>query len=333
MRVAVLPGDGIGPEVMGACMRVLGELDTGLNFESGEVGLECYKKHGEYMPQETLDLVRGADAILFGAITTPKDTTKYVSPLLLMRWTLDLYANVRPAKCLRPSICVKPVDVVVVRENTEGMYTRLERVEDDRVVLERVVSEKACKRIIEYAFNYAAANGRKKVTCVHKANVLKASDGLFRNIFYGIAVNYAFYNHIRSDDMHVDACAMHMVKNPEKLDVIVTLNLYGDILSDEAAGMIGGLGFAPSMNLGEKHALFEPVHGSAPDLAGQGIANPAGMILSAALMLGHLGMREKQKTVEEAVVKALEKGALTPDAGGTTKTMEFAEAVVKALDE
>jgi isopropylmalate/isohomocitrate dehydrogenase-like protein len=331
MKVAVLAGDGVGPEVMEACLAVLGEMDLGLDLVKGDIGLACKARTGEYMPAETLALVEEADAILFGAITTPKDTHGYVSPLLLMRWELGLYANVRPVRCLLPSLCVHPMDVVIVRENTEGMYTQQERAEEGRVVLERVVSERACQRIIEYAFKYAVGNGRHKVTCVHKANVLKASDGMFRNLFYGAAVNYAFYNKIRSDDMHVDTAAMWLARDPSKFDVIVTLNLYGDILSDEAAGLAGGLGFAPSANVGDGHALFEPVHGSAPDIAGKGIANPAGMMLSAAMMLGHLGMNEKQKQLEAAVAGALRGGALTPDSGGTTTTTGFAEAVKGAL--
>ncbi|MFH0816639.1 MAG: isocitrate/isopropylmalate dehydrogenase family protein [Methanobacteriota archaeon] len=333
MRVAVLPGDGIGPEVMEACLAVLGELDAELAFESADIGLSSKAKHGEYLTGDALDLVKSSDAALMGAITTPKDTRGYVSPLLLMRWELELYANLRPARCLMPSLCVHPMDVTIVRENTEGMYAGIERAEEGRVVLERVVSEKACKRIIDFAFKYAIDNARSKVTCVHKANVMTVSDGMFRNIFYGSAVNYAFYNKIRSDDMHVDAAAMWLAKDPTKFDVIVTLNLYGDILSDEAAGLTGGLGFAPSGNIGDKHALFEPVHGSAPDIAGKGIANPAAMILSAAMMLRHLGMAAKAKALEGAVVRALESGALTPDVGGTTTTSGFAEAVAKALKE
>jgi len=332
MRVVVLPGDGIGPEVMEACLAVLGKMDTGLSFETADVGLCSKVKHGEYLTTDTLDLVKSSDAALMGAITTPKDTKGYVSPLLLMRWELELYANMRPARCLLPSLCVQPMDIVIVRENTEGMYTGIERAEEGKVVLERVVSEKACKRIIDFAFKYAIANARSKVTCVHKANVMKVSDGMFRNMFYGEAVNYAFYNKIRSDDMHVDAAAMWLAKEPSKFDVIVTLNLYGDILSDEAAGLTGGLGFAPSGNIGEKHALFEPVHGSAPDIAGKGIANPSAMILSAAMMLRHIGMAEKGKLLERAVARALGAGARTPDVGGTMSTMQFADAVVKALN-
>jgi isopropylmalate/isohomocitrate dehydrogenase-like protein len=331
MRVAVLPGDGIGPEVMEATLAVLGELDTMLSFENADVGLSAKARHGEYLPQETLDLVTSSDATLLGAITTPKDTRGYVSPLLLMRWELELYANIRPARCLLESACVKPLDVVIVRENTEGMYGGIERIEGERVILERVVSERGCKRIVEYAFKYAVAKKRSKVTCVHKANVMKVSDGMFRNIFYGSAVNYAFYNKIRSDDMHVDAAAMWLAKDPARFDTIVTLNLYGDILSDEVAGLAGGLGFAPSGNIGERHAIFEPVHGSAPDIAGRGIANPAAMMLSAAMMLDHLGKGVEAVALERAVVRALEGGVLTPDAGGTATTKGFSDAVIKAL--
>jgi methanogen homoisocitrate dehydrogenase len=331
VKVAVLPGDGVGPEVMDACMLVLGSLDLDITFEKGDIGLACHERTGDYLPEGTNDLVRGSDATLFGAITTPKDKN-YVSPLLMLRWELELYANVRPALCLEPSICLRPLDLVIVRENTEGLYTRIEHVHPDKVITERIVSEKACRRIVEYAFKYAARNGRRKVSCVHKSNVLAASDGLFQRIFYGAAVNYAFYNKIKSDDFHVDAAAMHMVKNPEIFDVIVTLNLYGDILSDEAAGLIGGLGFAPSGNIGERHAVFEPVHGSAPDIAGKGIANPTGMILSAAMMLEHLGKPELSKRIYEAVKATLARGVRTADVGGNVKTMDFAAEVVKSLN-
>jgi isocitrate/isopropylmalate dehydrogenase len=331
MKVAVLPGDGVGPEVMGACLSVLEELDTGLTFEMADIGLSSKAKHGEYLTREALELVRSSDAALMGAITTPKDTKGYVSPMLLMRWELDLFANLRPARCLLPQLCVRPLDVIIVRENTEGMYTGIESAEDGKVVLERVVSEKASRRIIEFAFRYAAANGRRKVTCVHKANVMKVSDGMFRNLFYGAAVNHAFYNKIRSDDIHVDAAAMWLAKDPSRFDVIVTLNLYGDILSAEAAGLSGGPGFAPSGSIGERHALFRPAHGSEPDIAGKGVANPSAMILSAAMMLRHVGMPEKAQALERAIVKALAGGNLTPDADGTTTTRGFAEAVIGAL--
>ncbi|MCI0478955.1 isocitrate/isopropylmalate family dehydrogenase, partial [Candidatus Uhrbacteria bacterium] len=263
--------------------------------------------------------------------TTPKDKN-YVSPLLLLGWELDLYANVRPARCLHPSLCIRPLDVVIVRENTEGLYAGMERVVGDKVVTERHVSEKACRRIIDYAFRYAVAHGRRKVSCAHKASVLRESDGMFRGLFYGAAVNYAFYNKIKSDDFQVDAAAMHMVKCPEAFDVIVTLNLYGDILSGEAAGIVGGLGLAPSGNIGERHAVFEPVHGSAPEIAGKGVANPTAMILSAAMMLEYLGEADKASRTDAAVRRVLADGVRTPDLGGTAKTMEFAEAVAKAVE-
>ncbi|MCK4266735.1 MAG: isocitrate/isopropylmalate dehydrogenase family protein, partial [Thermoplasmata archaeon] len=223
----------------------------------------------------------------------------------------------------------------IVRENTEGMYGAVEReLDDGSIVTERRISESACKRIIEYAFGLAIKQERKKVSCVHKANVLRASDYMFKRLFYGSAVNYAFYNKIRSDDILVDAAAMYMCKEPERFDVIVTLNLYGDILSDEAAGLTGGLGFAPSANIGTDHALFEPVHGSAPEIAGKDAANPTGMMLSAAMMLEYLEMPEKAKTIRESVHAVFQdKEKWTRDIGGECGTEEFTRHLVKEMEE
>ncbi|MBA3045889.1 MAG: isocitrate/isopropylmalate dehydrogenase family protein [Candidatus Thermoplasmatota archaeon] len=333
-RICVIPGDGVGPEVIASARAVLDNLDVPLRYEETVVGTPSFEKYGVYITKETLSLATESDAIFFGALTTPK-RRDYVSPLLLLRWNLELYANVRPSFCLNPAFCLVPLDIVIVRENTEGLYGAAEReLENNAVLTERIVSEAACQRIIDFAFDYAKKNNRGKVTCVHKANVLRTSDEMFKKLFYGTAVNYAFYNKIRSDDVLVDAAAMYMCREPGRFDVIVTLNLYGDILSDEAGGLIGGLGFCPSANIGKKNALFEPVHGSAPDIAGKDAANPTGMILSAAMMLDYLGMPEKSSLIRESVRKCFaNKNNWTKDVGGECGTGEFTKRLIKIIDE
>lgn len=331
-RICVIPGDGIGPEVVSAAMEVLDVLDAGIAREEAVIGTRSFEKNGVYITKETLDLASSSDAIFFGALTTPR-RRDYVSPLLMIRWNLELFANVRPAKCLNRAFCLAPLDIVIIRENTEGLYNATEREMDDNVVItERSVSEAACRRIIDFAFEYAKANGRHKVSCVHKANVLRTSDEMFKKLFYGTAVNYAFYNKITSDDVPVDSAAMLLCIEPGRFDVIVTLNMYGDILSDEAGGLIGGLGFCPSASIGRKNALFETVHGPAPEIAGKGMANPTAAILSAAMMLDHLGMRPKAALVRDAVAQChASPDNRTFDVGGTCGTREFTEKVKAAI--
>ena len=333
-KICVIPGDGVGPEVIDSALDVLHNLDVDFSFEKAIVGTQSFDKYGVYITKETLELATGSDAILFGALTTPR-RRDYVSPLLLMRWNLDLYANVRPAVCMNLDFCLVPLDVVIVRENTEGMYGAEEEEFDNNVVItKRTISEYACQRIIDYAFKYASEHDRKKVTCVHKANVLRTSDEMFKKLFYGTAVNFAFYNKIRSDDVLVDAAAMYLAKEPERFDVIVTLNLYGDILSDEAGGLSGGLGFSPSANIGKEHALFEPVHGSAPDIAGMDAANPTGMILSAAMMLDHMEKPRSAHIIQECLKDMFQdKNNWTKDIGGECGTKDFTERLIKKINE
>jgi len=324
-RICVIPGYGIGPEVMESCLEVL--KATGLEFEyvHAEAGLSCFKKHGTFLPGETLEAVRESDACLVGAVQSPGDLTGYASPVVELRKALDLYANLRPFRCYTGR-CVRDLDIVLVRENTEGLYSGKERVEEDRAVTERVITRRATERVVRFAFEYALREGRKKVTCLHKANVLK-SDRFFRGIFFEVAEGYP----IEATEELVDAAALHLVTDPRRFDVLVTSNLYGDILSDELAGLTGGLGFAPSANLGDEHALFEPVHGAAPDIAGKGTANPAAMILSGAMMLEYLGYRREKERIEDAVRETCRAGILTPDAGGNHRTEGFTAEVVKNL--
>ena len=332
--VCVIPGDGIGPEVVSSALEILGNLDVPLTFEEAVVGTKSFESNGVYITKETLSQATNSAAIFFGALTTPK-RRDYVSPLLLLRWNLELFANVRPALCINPDFCLVPLDVVIVRENTEGLYGATEReIEHNTVVTERIVSESACQRIIDFAFDYTKKNNRKKVTCVHKANVLRTSDEMFKKLFYGTAVNYAFYNKIRSDDVLVDAAAMYLCKEPDRFDVIVTLNLYGDILSDEAGGLIGGLGFSPSANIGKENALFEPVHGSAPEIAGKDAANPTASILSAAMMLDYLEIPEKAELIRQSIKKCYANpDNWTKDIGGKCGTLEFTKRLIGIINE
>ncbi len=324
-RVAVIPGDGIGPEVIEAAVEVLEATKAPLRFAFYEAGDDCLKRRGVALPDETLQAALEADAVLFGAAgETAADV------ILRLRRELKTFVNLRPAKALKGVPCLHPqTDLVIVRENTECLYKGLEaQIAEGVVTATRVITRSASERIARFAFEYARARGRRRVTAVHKANVLKQSDGLFLEGVRAVAQAFA---DVEYDEVLVDAAALHLVMRPERFDVLVMPNLYGDILSDLAAGLIGGLGLCPSANLGEKHALFEPVHGTAPDLAGRGIANPTAAILCGAMLLEHLGYLEEAQAVQAALEAAVEAGETTPDWGGSLTTREVARAVIQRL--
>jgi len=328
-RICVLPGDGIGPEVIDCAVRVLDGLSAGLRFENALIGQSAVGSAGDPLPEETMELVRSCDSSLLGAVTSSEDKG-YRSPVLRLRKELDLYANLRPVRNLVSSSRCAPIDVVIVRENTEGMYTQDEVYEDDGITTRRRVTRAACERIVRFAIRHAKENGRKKVCCVHKSNVLKASDGLFVETFRELMA--ADGDGLIPQEQLVDSAAMKLVTEPGMFDTIVTLNLYGDILSDVAAGVAGGLGFAPSGNIGQRYSVFEPAHGSAPDIAGKGVANPTAAILAGSMMLKHIGMPEEARRVSDAVATVYAKGHLTHDIGGRHGSRLFTDHVVDELE-
>ena len=325
-QIAVVPGDGIGKEVMEAAIYILDSLDIDFDYVYGEAGDECLEKNGTALPDETLDIIRNADACLFGAAgETAADV------IVKIRQEMKMFANLRPVKAYPNTKSLSDnIDFMIVRENTEGLYIAGEEsFTDEGAVARRIITREAKERIIDYAFKYARENGKSKVTGVHKANVLKKSDGLFKEIFYEVAERYP---DIATEDFYVDATAMYLITQSENFEVIVTTNLFGDILSDEGAGLVGGLGLIPSANIGEDGALFEPVHGSAPDIAGQNKANPIAMMLSAVMMLRYLGENEAADRFDAAILKVLnDANILTGDLGGSATTMELAEEVKNNL--
>ena len=325
-QIAVVPGDGIGKEVMEATLFVLDELDIDFDYVYGEAGDECGQKNGNPLPEETLDIIRNADACLFGAAgETAADV------IVKIRQEMKMFANLRPVKTYpNTNSLFDNIDFMIVRENTEGMYIADEEsYTDDGAIARRIITKNAEKRIIDYAFKYAKKNNKSKVTAVHKANVLKKTDGLFKEIFYEVAKNYP---EIATEDFYVDATAMYLITQPQNFEVIVTTNLFGDILSDEGAGLVGGLGLIPSANIGEDAALFEPVHGSAPDIAGQNKANPIAMMLSAIMMLRYLGENEAADTFDNAILNVLsDADKLTSDLGGSATTLELTNEIIKKL--
>ena len=325
-QIAVVPGDGIGKEVMEAAIHVLDALDIDFDYVYGQAGDECLEKTGSALPDETLEIIRNSDACLFGAAGESA-----ADVIVKIRQEMRMFANLRPVKAYPNTNSLSDdIDFMIVRENTEGLYiANEESYTDDGAVAKRIITREAEERIIDYAFKYAKDNNKSKVTGVHKANVLKKSDGLFKDIFYEVAERYP---EIATEDYYVDATAMYLITKPESFDVIVTTNLFGDILSDEGAGLVGGLGLIPSANIGEDAALFEPVHGSAPDIAGQGIANPIAMMLSAVMMLRHLGENEAADRFDNAILKVFSDASiLTGDLGGSATTMEVAEEVKNNL--
>ncbi|RDV38353.1 isocitrate/isopropylmalate dehydrogenase family protein [Bradymonadaceae bacterium TMQ3] len=335
-KVSLIRGDGIGPEIVDATVSVIEALGVNLEWEEVRAGSGAYKDLGTPLPEETLLSIARNQCVLKGPLETPIGTG-FRSINVAIRKHFDMYANVRPAK-ISPAMTTRfsdtKVDMVIVRENTEGAYAGIEHViPPNRAAAETIIliTRWACERIVRYAFEYARREGRSKVTLVHKANILKESNGLLLEVGQTIAREY---DDIQFEDMIVDNCCMQMVVRPEQFDVIVTENLFGDILSDLAAGLIGGLGLTPGANIGEGAAMFEAVHGTAPDIAGKGIANPTALMRSAGMMLGHLGYVSEGKLLEKAITKALASPSTrTGDLGGTANTKAYTQALISAIQE
>jgi homoisocitrate dehydrogenase len=329
-KICLLPGDGIGPEVIAAAREVLTALPLQWDFTECGIGYGEYQRSGSPLPDSTLQAIRHADAALFGAVTTPPNIPNYFSPVVRMRQSLDLYANLRPTRSIPHPSSRTGIDLLIVRENTEGLYSGIERLEDDgnRAITERVITRKGSERIVRKAFDIARQTGRKTVHVVHKANVLRQTCGLFRSVALEVAKEYS---HITMKEMLVDTCAMELVRAPEQFEIIVTTNLFGDILSDEACMFVGGLGVAASGNIGADAAVFESVHGSAPALVGTGKANPTATILASAMMLDYLGEKRQAVCLRSAVESCIAEGQVTPDLGGVLTTSEMTEQVIQRL--
>jgi homoisocitrate dehydrogenase len=328
--ICLLPGDGIGPEVIAQAERVLLALDLDLEFERGEIGFGAYEKTGSPLPQATLDAIQSSEATLFGAVTTPPAIKNYFSPVVRMRQSLELYANIRPCRSFNHPSSRPGIDLLIVRENTEDLYSGVERIEDNgnRAISEMIITRKASERVIRKAFELASAQKRQTVTVVHKANVLRATCGLFRQVALEMAPDFP---HIALKEMLVDTCAMELIRAPEQFEVIVTTNLFGDILSDEASMLVGGLGMAYSGNYGVNTAVFEPVHGSAPNIAGQHKANPIATFLSTSLLLEYIGETPSAARLRSAVEQCIERNAVTADLGGALTTEQMTDQVILAL--
>ena len=334
--VTLIPGDGIGPEITKATLEVLAAAGAELDWDRQVAGVTALEQTGDPLPDATIESLRQTRVALKGPLTTPVGTG-FRSVNVALRKEFALFANVRPATTIVPGGRYEDIDIVLVRENTEGLYVGVEAfiavAGDPKAVAQSqaIVTRKGCERVLRYAFEYAVRHGRKKVTICHKANILKAVSGLFLDTGRKVAEEYR--GRVEADDIIIDACAMKLVMDPWRFDVIVTTNMFGDILSDEIAGLVGGLGLAPSANVGQDAALYEAVHGSAPDIAGKGIANPTALLLAACLMLDHLQMREPAARIRKAVTRVIAKDQIrTADLKGHATTDEFTAAVIGRLD-
>ncbi len=330
--IAVIRGDGIGPEIMDASLRVLDALKVGLNYEFVDAGMTALEKHGELLPATTLDSIGRHHIALKGPLTTPVGDG-FTSINVELRRRFDLYANVRPAITFPGTKArYENIDLITVRENTEGAYgSEGQTMSADGQQAQSLirVTHRGSERILRYAYDLATRLGRKKVTIVHKANIMKTTSGLFLKVGREVAAEYP---HIQTNEMIVDNTCMQLVMRPEQFDVIVTTNLFGDIISDLCAGLVGGLGLAPGANIGTEGAIFEAVHGSAPDIASKGVANPCALLLAAGQMLDHLGQQESAKRLRDAIRATMAaKDRVTPDLGGTGSTPSFADAIISRL--
>ncbi len=334
-RATLIRGDGIGPEITAATLSVLESAGVRMDWDEQLAGVAAMEETGTPLPDATVESIRLTRVALKGPLTTPVGTG-FRSVNVALRKEFDLYANVRPAKSILRGGRYDNVDIVLVRENTEGLYIGFEATipmpGEPRAVAASVavVTRLGCERAVRYAFEYALAHGRKKVTICHKANILKAVSGLFLEVGRDVSKEYA--GRVAVDDIIIDACAMKLVLDPSPFDVIVTTNMFGDILSDEIAGLVGGLGLAPGANIGESAAIFEAVHGSAPDIAGKGVANPSALLFAAGMMLEHLGEPDAGRRIRQVVEDTLREGKVrTRDLGGNASTQAFADAVSRRL--
>ena len=335
-KVTLIPGDGIGPEITKATVRVLDAAGAKFDWDEQVAGVAGVSRFHDPMPDQTLDSIRRTRLALKGPLETPIGTG-FRSVNVALRKTFDLYANVRPAKTVVPGRRkFDHVDIVLVRENTEGLYVGIEHYvpvgNDPKAAAESIalITRHGSERIVRYAFEYAVAHGRKKVTLVHKANILKFSQGLFLDV--GREIGKEYQGRIEFEDRIIDAMAMHLVMKPEQFDVICTTNMFGDILSDLISGLVGGLGLAPGANIGKDAAIFEAVHGTAPDIAGKGIANPGALLLAACMMLDYLGDKPRGDRIRAAIESTVrEAKTVTRDLGGTASTDEFASAIIAHL--
>ncbi|MFM1700669.1 isocitrate dehydrogenase [Aeromonas salmonicida] len=331
-KITVIPGDGIGPSIIESAIQILTHAGCDFEYEYADAGLVALEKHGELLPQATLDLIEKNKVSLKGPLTTPVGGG-FTSINVSLRKKFNLYANVRPVISFKGTKSrYENIDIITVRENTEGMYSGAgQKRSDDNNSAEAmsIVTRDGAERIVKFAFELARQEGRKKVTIIHKANILKSTSGLFLEVARDVAARYP---DIQSEEMIVDAACMNLVMYPERFDVMVTTNLFGDILSDLCAGLVGGLGMAPGANIGDGAAIFEAVHGSAPDIAGKNIANPTSVILASIQMLEYLDMQDKAERIREAVRATIESGdRVTRDLGGTASTSEFTQSIIDRL--
>lgn len=331
-HITLIPGDGIGPEVAEAARRVVEATGAPIRWERIDAGQAAFERTGRPLPAEALESIRRNRVALKGPVTTPIGGG-FTSVNVSLRQALDLYASVRPVRSL-PGIRTRyeGVDLVIVRENTEGLYSGREHTVVPGVVEGlKIITERASRRIARFAFNYARSEGRRKVSVIHKATIMKLSDGLFLSCANQVAADFPF---IQVGEAHIDDACMGIVMDPSRYDMLLLENLYGDLVSELCAGLVGGLGVVPGANLGDQCAVFEAVHGSAPDIAGTGKANPTALILSAALMLAHIGERRAAERIRQAVDAVLTQGAeITPDLGGTGTTSGMADAVARRVKE
>lgn len=327
--ITLIPGDGIGPEIVNAMKKVIKASGAEIKWEEVEAGAKVIEEYKTPIPDYVIDSIKKNKIAIKGPITTPIGKG-FKSVNVTLRQSLDLYVNLRPVKSFKGiKSRYEDVDLVIVRENTEDLYAGIEhKIGDYGAESIKLITKPACERIVDFAFDYAVKNNRKKVTGVHKANIMKLSDGLFLNTFNEISKNYD----ITHDDLIVDAAAMNLVLNPEKYDVMVMPNLYGDILSDLCSGLVGGLGIIPGANIGKDYAVFEAVHGSAPDIAGKNIANPTAIIQSSIMMLRYIDEYDKALKIEKALKKVfMDNSKLTVDLGGNSTTDEFTEEIIKNM--
>jgi isocitrate dehydrogenase (NAD+) len=334
-HVTLIPGDGIGPSISAATTRILDAASADISWDTQLAGLAGVARYGDPIPDSTLDSIKRTKLALKGPLETPVGEG-YRSINVALRKTFDLYANVRPAHSIVAGGRYQDLDLVMIRENTEGLYVGIEHYikigDDPRAAAESValITRAGSERIVRYAFEYAVKHGRKKVTLVHKANILKFSQGLFLDTGRMVARDYV--GRIEFEERIVDAMSMNLVLHPERFDVIVTTNLFGDILSDQISGLVGGLGLAPGANIGANGAIFEAVHGTAPDIAGKGVANPGALVLAACMLLEHIGDLERAKRVRSALESTIREGmTVTRDLGGTASTDQFTDAVIAKL--